>query len=161
LAAFIAVVPVQAQQGLTNTDIIKMQSAGLSESVILSSVNTQSAAYDTSTDRLLALKQAGVSDAVVAAMISRNAAMKSGVSNPAGTNLPNAAPSGPPPGVDEVRVYFQDKNKAWHPKTRRPRCQFASDLRHGATQYEARRQGRCDNDQLHRLRCEPHPNVPL
>ena len=61
-----------------------MQSAGLSESIILSSVNTQPAAYDTSTDGLLALKKAGVSDAVVAAMISRNAAMKSGVSQPIG-----------------------------------------------------------------------------
>jgi hypothetical protein len=114
-AAFLAGVPAEAQQGLTNTDIVKMQSAGLSEGIILSSVNTQPAAYDTSTDGLLALKKAGVSDAVVAAMISRNAAMKSGVGSPSGTNLPSAAPAGPPPGVDEVGVYYQDKNKAWHP----------------------------------------------
>jgi hypothetical protein len=92
-----------------------MQSAGLSESIILSSVNTQPSAYDTSTDGLLALKKAGVSDAVLAAMISRNAVMKSGVGNASGTNLPSAAPAGPPPGVDEVGVYYQDKNKAWHP----------------------------------------------
>jgi hypothetical protein len=50
VVAFIAVFPAQTQQGLTNTDIIKIQSAGLSESIILSSVNTQPAAYDTSTD---------------------------------------------------------------------------------------------------------------
>jgi hypothetical protein len=106
--------PVKAQQGLTNADIIKMQSAGLSENIILASVNGQPAAYDTSADGLLALKKAGVSDAVVAAMISRNAAMKNGVSNPAGTNMQAAAPAGPPPGVDEVGVYYQDKNKAWH-----------------------------------------------
>jgi hypothetical protein len=115
VAAIVAAVPVKAQQGLTNADIIKMQSAGLSENIILASVNGQPAAYDTSADGLLALKNAGVSDAVVAAMISRNAAMKSGVSNPAGTNMPAAAPAGPPPGVDEVGVYYQDKNKAWHP----------------------------------------------
>ena len=64
VVAFITVLPAQAQQGLTNTDIIKMQSAGFSESIILSSVNTQPAAYDTSTDGLLALKKAGVSDAL-------------------------------------------------------------------------------------------------
>jgi hypothetical protein len=115
VAAFVLVVPAEAQQGLTNTDIVKMQAAGLSESIILSTVNTQPAAYDTSTDGLLALKKAGVSDAVVAAMISRNAVMKSGVANPSGTNLPSAAPNGSPPGVDEVGVYYQDKNKAWHP----------------------------------------------
>jgi hypothetical protein len=82
VVAFIAVFPAQAQQGLTNIDIIKMQSAGLGESIIISSVNTQPAAYDTSTDGLLALKKAGVSDAVLAAMISRNAAMRSGVGIP-------------------------------------------------------------------------------
>jgi hypothetical protein len=70
IATFVAVPPAVGQQGLTNADIIKMQSAGLSESIILSSVNTQPAAYDTSTDGLLALKKAGVSDSVVAAMIS-------------------------------------------------------------------------------------------
>ena len=78
-ATLVTAVPARAQQGLTNGDIIKMQSAGLSENIILASVNGQPAAYDTSTDGLLALKKAGVSDAVVAAMISRNAAMKNGV----------------------------------------------------------------------------------
>ena len=115
LAVFVAALPAHSQQGLTNADIIKMQSAGLSETVILSSINSEPAAYDTSTDGLLALKKGGVSDAVVAAMISRNAAMKSGVANAAGTNLPSAAQPGPPAGVDEVGVYYQDKNKNWHP----------------------------------------------
>src|ERR1700683_5679135 len=87
VAAVVAAMPARAEQGLTNADIIKMQSAGLSENIILASVNGQPAAYDTSTDGLLALKKAGVSDAVVAAMISRNAAMKSGVDNPAGHNF--------------------------------------------------------------------------
>ena len=114
VATLVAAMPAVAQQGLTNADIVKMQSAGLSESIILASVNGQPAAYDTSADGLLALKKAGVSDAVVAAMISRNAAMKSGVSNPAGTNMAAAAPAGPPPGVDEIGVYYQDKDKAWH-----------------------------------------------
>jgi hypothetical protein len=117
LAIFVTALPATAQQGLTNSDIIKMQSAGLSESVILASVNGQPAAYDTSTDGLLALKKAGVSDTVVAAMISRNAAMKAGVSNPSGSNLTPPVSAGPPPGVDEVGVYYQDKNKAWHPIT--------------------------------------------
>jgi hypothetical protein len=115
VAYLVAVVPVEAQQGIGNADIIKMQSAGLSENIIISTINTQPAAYDTSTDGLLTLKKAGVSDTVVAAIISRNAAMKSGVANPAGTNLPSAAPAGPPPGVDEVGVYYRDKNKAWRP----------------------------------------------
>lgn len=91
-----------------------MQSAGLSEGIILSCVDSQPAADDTSMEGLLALKKAGVLDAVVAAMISRNAAMKAGGANPTGTNLLAAAPAGPPAGVDEVGAYYQDKHKAWH-----------------------------------------------
>jgi hypothetical protein len=89
--------------------------------VILSSINSQPASYDTSTDGLLALKKANVSDAVVAAMISRNAAMKSGVASAAGTNLPSVAPAGPPAGVDEVGIYYQDKNQKLAPGTLRDR----------------------------------------
>jgi hypothetical protein len=48
-ATLVTAVPARAQQGLTNGDIIKMQSAGLSENIILASVNGQPAAYDTST----------------------------------------------------------------------------------------------------------------
>jgi hypothetical protein len=64
LAVLFTAVPAGAQQGLTSGDIIKMRSAGLSESIILSSVNNQPAAYDTSTDGLLALKQANVPERV-------------------------------------------------------------------------------------------------
>jgi hypothetical protein len=102
-----------SQQGLTNSDIIKMQSVGLSESIILSSVNTQPAAYDTSTDGLMALKEAGLSDAVVAATITRNATMKAGLQNRRSTNSPSAP--GLPAGVDEVGVYYQDRNNTWVP----------------------------------------------
>jgi hypothetical protein len=129
VVVFIAVFPAQAQQGLTNTDVIKMQSAGLSESIILSSVNTQPAAYDTSTDGLLALKTSGVSDAVLGAMISRNAVMKTGVGNASGTNLPSAAAAGPPPGVDEVGAYYQDKNKPgtpYRPRSSTPNLEDSS-----------------------------------
>jgi hypothetical protein len=113
-AALITALSASAQQGLTNADIVKMQSAGLSENIILASVNGQPAAYDTSANGLVALKRAGVSDAVVAAIISRNAAMKSGVANPTGTNVTGSAAAGPPAGVDEVGVYYQGKDKAWH-----------------------------------------------
>jgi hypothetical protein len=106
---------IAAQQGLTNSDIIKLQSVGMSESLILSSISTQPAAYDTSIDGLLALKKAGISDSVVAAMISRNASMKVGVENTSGTHPISSTRTGPPAGVDEVGVYYQDRNKGWQP----------------------------------------------
>ena len=57
VATLVTVAPVKAQQGLTNADIIKMQSAGLSENIILASVNGQPAAYDTSTDDICSNRQ--------------------------------------------------------------------------------------------------------
>ena len=62
-----------AQQALNNDAIIKMVKAGLSDDVVIATVNASAAAYDTSTDGLIALKKQGVSDKVVAALISRNA----------------------------------------------------------------------------------------
>jgi hypothetical protein len=110
-----AVAPATPEQGLTNADIIKLQSVGLGESIILSSVNTDPAAYDTSTDGLPNLKKAGVSDLVITAIISRSASTRVGVENAWGTRLTATAQTGPPTGVDEVGVYYQDRNKSWQP----------------------------------------------
>jgi len=48
--------------------------AGLSEDLIVSTINGSPGAYDTSADGLIGLKKAGVSDKVVAALIAKNAA---------------------------------------------------------------------------------------
>jgi len=96
-----------AQQALNNDAIIKMVKAGLSEDLIVTTVNSQAGTYDTSTDGLIALKGAGVSDKVVGAMVAKAAA-------PA-TPPPTAAPAGTgrPAGIDDVGVYYQDKSGAW------------------------------------------------
>jgi hypothetical protein len=69
-----AVQPVQqpaAQAGLNNDSIIKMVKAGLSEDLIVSTIISSQGAYDTSADGMIALKGAGVSDRVVAAMVQK------------------------------------------------------------------------------------------
>jgi hypothetical protein len=63
-----------AQQALNNDAIIKLVKAGLSDDLIVSTVNAQRGSYDTSTDGLIALKSAGVSDKVVAAIVAKTAA---------------------------------------------------------------------------------------
>ena len=45
----------------------------MGEDVILSMISSQSGQYSLSTDNLIALKQAGASDKVIAAMVNRNA----------------------------------------------------------------------------------------
>ena len=119
-----------AQQGLNNDAIVKMVKAGLSDDIIVTTINSQAGTYDTTTDGLIALKTAGVSDKVVGAMISRSsgavataaapapAAMASTAGNPddpaaaheAGIYIYNdAAPTGSKMTELEPNVYTQGK----------------------------------------------------
>ncbi len=57
----------------TNDSVIKMVKAGMSDSILISSIDSQPSHFSLSANDLIALKQAGVSDAVMAAMIAKNA----------------------------------------------------------------------------------------
>ena len=102
-----------AQQGLNNDAVIKLVKAGLSEELIVSTVNTQSGTYDTSTDGLIALKGAGVSDKVVAAIVGKASAPPPAAMAPVPPPPPPGSTSVFPAGIDEVGVYFKDKTGAW------------------------------------------------
>lgn len=104
---FVAVcAALAAQQAMNNDSVIKMIKAGLSEDIIVGSINSQPGQYDTSADGLIALKTAGASDKVVGAMISK----ASGVAPAA---APAAASNGLPPGIDEIGVYMKDTSGNW------------------------------------------------
>lgn len=60
-----------AQQALNNDSIIKMVKAGLSDEVVIASINGSPGQYVTSPDALIALKQAGVTDKVITAMVTK------------------------------------------------------------------------------------------
>jgi hypothetical protein len=94
-----------AQAALTNESIIKMAKAGLSEEILLSTIRTQPGNFTTGTDDLIALKGAGVSDKVIAAMVEKMAGGGAPAAKPA------AAPAAAGP-VNEVGVYFK-KGDAW------------------------------------------------
>jgi hypothetical protein len=74
---------VVAQTTLTNDSVIKMVKAGLSDDVIISTMKAQSAQYSTDPDALIALKTAGVDDAVIKAMIDRMGASATAAPEPA------------------------------------------------------------------------------
>jgi len=97
-----------AQQALNNDTIIKMVKAGLSDDIIIASVNAQPGSFDTSTDGLIALKTGGVSDKVVAAIITHHSAPAA--TAPASAS-PAAAPVAPPDPNDpnsphDIGVYL-------------------------------------------------------
>jgi hypothetical protein len=60
-----------AQTALNNDSVIKLVKAGLSDDLIISTVNAAPGTYDASADGLIALKTAGVSDKVVSAIVLR------------------------------------------------------------------------------------------
>lgn len=97
-----------AQQAMNNDAVIKLIKAGLSDDVIVSTINASPGTYDTSADGLIALKTAGASDKVIAAIVARAA----GPATPPAAAAP--AGTGRPAGIDDVGVYLRDRKGAWN-----------------------------------------------
>jgi hypothetical protein len=96
-----------------NDTILKMHSAGLGDDVLVQTIQVQPGHYDTKPDDLIALKTAGLSDHVIAAMQAHNAGLTVHM-DAAGGAL--ALPS----GVDDIGLYYKDKDGSWQPlKTER------------------------------------------
>jgi len=78
---------------LVNADIVKMVKAGLAEDTIVLAIQNKPSSFDTSPEELIRLKEQGVSQAVLNAMLN--------ASNPA----PAApAPSEPPPAAQQTQA---------------------------------------------------------
>lgn len=99
-----------AQQAMNNDSVIKLVKANLSDDLIISTINAAPGTYDTSADGIIALKTAGVSDKVVAAVVMKASGVTSA---PMAPIPPPVAGSGLPVGIDEVGVYYKDKTGAW------------------------------------------------
>jgi hypothetical protein len=78
-----------AQQVMNNDAVIKLVKAGLSDDLIVTTINSSPGAYDTSADAVIALKSAGASDKVIAALIAK-AAQPTPAPEPAHTDASNA-----------------------------------------------------------------------
>jgi hypothetical protein len=92
---------------LTNDMVIKMAGVKLGDGVILDKIKTSQCSFDTSTDALIKLKQAGVSDAVLQAMIAAGAPAPAAEPAPAqpaeasASEAPAGQPAPPPPDCNE------------------------------------------------------------
>jgi hypothetical protein len=86
---FLSICPlVVSQQALNNDSVIKLVKAGLSDDLIVSTITASAGNYDSSAEGIIALKTAGASDKVVAAVVSKAAAP---------VPIPTTAPATPPP----------------------------------------------------------------
>jgi len=110
---FLAACSLLAAQAMNNDTVVKMIKAKLSDDVIVTTINASAGTYDTSANGLIALKQAGASDKVIAAIVAKASPADS--SSPAAPSAPAAAPPPPPlpPGVDDIGVYYQDSGGNW------------------------------------------------
>jgi hypothetical protein len=112
--AFLAVCPlITAQQTLNNDSVEKLVKAGLSDDLIVSTVNASPGTYDTSADGLIALKKAGASDKVISAVLMKSSGMAPAAAG--STATAPVATSGLPAGIDDVGVYYKNKSGAWTP----------------------------------------------
>jgi len=119
---FLLLCPVLfAQEALNNASVMKLVKAGLSEDLIVTTINSSVGAYDTSANGLIALKKAGATDKVIAAVLLKASGASAGApaaspaaSNPApagsASNAIVLAPGALPAGVDSIGVYYLDKN---------------------------------------------------
>jgi hypothetical protein len=110
---------LSAQEALDNASVTKLVKAGLSEDLIVTTINSSAGKYDTSASGLIALKKAGASDKVVAAIVLKTSGLTpapttptanqgtTGSATPGGVML---APGALPAGVDSVGVYYLDKD---------------------------------------------------
>lgn len=80
----------QAQKPLTNDDIRQMVKAGFSEETIIIAVQSSPGSFDTSVQSLLALKNTGVSEKIIGAMLAaKQAAPQGRTDSPTPKRLPD------------------------------------------------------------------------
>ncbi len=74
LAGLMAVAAPAAAETLDNSAVVQLTQVGLGEEAIVAKIHASATQFDVSTDALIALKQAGVSSGVIAAMIEARSA---------------------------------------------------------------------------------------
>jgi hypothetical protein len=109
-----------AQQDMNNAAVIKLLKAGLSDDLIVTTIDASPGQYDTSADALTALRNAGADSKVISAVLIKSAP---GPPPPpaAPIKLPDAPAKTagpawkPPAGVDGLGVYFETRDESWKP----------------------------------------------
>ena len=99
---------VSAQETLNNDSVGKMVKAGLGESLIVSMIQNQPGKYTLTPDAMVKLKQQGVPDKVLAAMIAKGGSSAPSSSEPASAEP--AAGSDVPQSL-EIGVYYKKAGK--------------------------------------------------
>ncbi len=94
---------------MTNSEVITLAKAGLNQSIIINKIRTSKSDFDLSTDSLIELKKAGISDEIVNAMLTAKTGNKMPAQNAVGMNQVKGDPNDPmsPHGYG---VYLYEEN---------------------------------------------------
>lgn len=92
LLSLVVSISAFAQETMTNDEVISLTKAGLAGSIIIGKINSSATNFDMSTDALIKLKQAGVPDDVVGAMLAAKSGKSSGGST---ASVSNGDPNDP------------------------------------------------------------------
>jgi hypothetical protein len=100
---FLDAAPVRSQQPvagevLTNETLIKLVKAGLRDDVIVGMINSQPGQYSASPKAVIAMKEAGVSDNIIAAVVRKSSAAGQSPPEPPTSNRQSAPPNVPTAG---------------------------------------------------------------
>jgi len=96
---------------IDNDTIIRMAKAGLDDNILIQTINLQPGHYDVTPDDLIALKNAGVSQRVIAAMQAHGTGLDIRANKPA----PGKDLTAQSIGIDEIGVYYKSKDGEWIP----------------------------------------------
>lgn len=93
---------------ITNAEIISLSKAGLDKAVIINKIHSSKTNFDLSTDELIKLKQAGIADDVVSAMLeSKSAAASASQMKPA-ESMPIAGGTVIPDGTEIKAITLEE-----------------------------------------------------
>jgi hypothetical protein len=91
---------------MTNDSVLRMHSAGLTDDLIVQTIDSQPGRYDTGPDTLIALKKAGLSDSILAAMSAKARRQITNLDTPPVREIALSP-------VNEIGVYYKDKTGQW------------------------------------------------
>lgn len=107
------ITPAPAQpKTLTNASIIRMVNANLSDDLVIQAINSQPGQYTTDGDALADLKDAGVSERVISAMINKSRRRLTAATEEQANTVIQAPPV-TLPEVNEIGVYYKDRKGQW------------------------------------------------
>jgi hypothetical protein len=111
-AAAFAQTPGAQEEIMTNDEVISLAKAGLSGAVVINKIRTSKSNFDLSTDALIKLKQAGVSDDIVTAMLEAKSGKTVSTTT---TTTPSAVGNGNPNDPSSPHDYgiylYENKNE--------------------------------------------------